>query len=47
MIVFGADHSKLMEIEEFSRSGNTLQFRGKIMNTMAIVAVVTEDAQSC
>lgn len=41
MIIFGSDRSKLMEIEEFSRSGNILQFRGKIMGAMPVVAVVT------
>lgn len=41
MIIFGADRSKLMEIEEFSREGNTLRFRGKIMGAMPITAVVT------
>ncbi len=41
MIIYGADRSKLMEIEEFSRDGNTLRFRGKIMGAMPITAVVT------
>ena len=41
MIIFGSDRSKLMEIEEFERSGSTLQFRGKIMGAMPVVAVVT------
>jgi hypothetical protein len=41
MIIYGADRSKLMEIEEFSRDGNTLRFRGRIMGAMPITAVVT------
>ena len=41
MIIFGSDRSKLMEIEQFSRSGNALEFRGKIMGAMPVVAVVT------
>lgn len=41
MIIYSADRSKLMEIEEFSRSGSTLRFRGKIMGTMPVTAVVT------
>jgi hypothetical protein len=41
MIIYGADRSKLMEVEEFSRDGNTLRFRGKIMGAMPITAVVT------
>ena len=41
MIIYGVDRSKLMEIEEFSRDGNTLRFRGKIMGAMPITAVVT------
>lgn len=41
MIIYGSDRSKLMEIEEFSRSGSTLRFRGKIMGTMPVSAVVT------
>jgi hypothetical protein len=41
MIIFGSDNSRLMEIEEFSRSGSALQFRGKIMGAMPVTAVVT------
>ncbi len=41
MIIYGSDRSKLMEIEEFSRDGATLRFRGKIMGTMPVSAVVT------
>ena len=41
MIIFGSDRSKLMEVEEFSREGNTLRFRGKIMGAMPVSAVVT------
>lgn len=41
MIIYGADRSKLMEVEEFTRDGNTLRFRGKIMGAMPITAVVT------
>ena len=41
MIIYGADRSKLMEVETFSREGNSLQFRGKIMGAMPITAVVT------
>ncbi|HKT73165.1 MAG TPA: hypothetical protein VJQ47_09760 [Steroidobacteraceae bacterium] len=41
MIIYGADRSKLMEIEKFSREGNTLRFRGKIMGAMPVTAVVT------
>lgn len=41
MIIYGADRSKLMEIEQFSREGSTLRFRGKIMGAMPITAVVT------
>lgn len=41
MIIFSADRSKLMEIEEFSREGSTLRFRGKIMGSMPVTAMVT------
>lgn len=41
MIIYSADRSKLMEIEEFSREGATLRFRGKIMGAMPVTAVVT------
>ncbi|MET0660777.1 MAG: hypothetical protein ABW110_21755 [Steroidobacteraceae bacterium] len=41
MIIYSADRSKLMEIEEFSREGSTLRFRGKIMGAMPVTAVVT------
>mgnify|MGYP003579801881 FL=1 len=41
MIIYGADRSKLMEVEEFSREGGTLKFRGKIMGAMPVTAVVT------
>lgn len=41
MIIYGADRSKLMEVEEFSREGSTLKFRGKIMGAMPVSAVVT------
>jgi hypothetical protein len=41
MIIYSADRSKLMEIESFSREGSTLRFRGKIMGTMPITAVIT------
>jgi hypothetical protein len=41
MIIYGSDRSKLMEIEEFSREGATLRFRGKIMGAMPVTAVVT------
>lgn len=41
MIIFGADRSKLMEVEEFAREGSTLKFRGKIMGAMPVTAVVT------
>ena len=43
MIIYGANRDKLMEIEEFTRDGNTLRFRGKIMGAMPITAVVTPD----
>jgi hypothetical protein len=41
MIIYGADRNKLMEIETFSREGATLKFRGKIMGTMPVTAVLT------
>lgn len=41
MIIYGSDRSKLMEIETFSREGATLRFRGKIMGTMPVTAVLT------
>lgn len=41
MIIYGSDRSKLMEIETFSREGTTLRFRGKIMGTMPVTAVLT------
>jgi hypothetical protein len=41
MIIYGADRNKLMEIETFSRDGATLKFRGKIMGTMPITAILT------
>jgi hypothetical protein len=41
MIIYGADRSKLMEIERFYREGNTLRFSGKIMGAMPVTAVVT------
>ena len=41
MIIYSADRSKLMEIEEFSREGSNLRFRGKIMGAMPVTAVVT------
>jgi hypothetical protein len=41
VIIYGADRSKLMEIEEFARDGSTLQFHGKILGAMPITAVVT------
>jgi hypothetical protein len=43
MIIYGANRDKLMEIEEFSREGSTLRFRGKIMGAMPITAIVTPD----
>ncbi len=43
MIIYGSDRSKLMEIESFSRDGATLKFRGKIMGTMPVTAVLTPD----
>jgi hypothetical protein len=41
MIIYGSDRSKLMEVETFSRDGSTLKFRGKIMGTMPVTAVLT------
>ena len=41
MTIYSADRSKLMEVEEFSRAGSTLRFRGKIMGSMPVTAVVT------
>jgi hypothetical protein len=41
MIIYGSNRSKLMEIESFSREGSTLKFRGKIMGTMPVTAVLT------
>jgi hypothetical protein len=41
MIIYSADRSKLMEVETFSREGNTLRFKGKIMGAMPVTAVVT------
>jgi hypothetical protein len=41
VIIYGSDRSKLMEIETFSREGATLRFRGKIMGTMPVTAVLT------
>ena len=41
MIIRGLDKSKLMEIEQFSRDGGQLQFKGKIMGAMPITGVVT------
>ena len=43
MIIYSADRTKLMEIEEFTRDGSTLRFRGKIMGAMPITAVVTPE----
>lgn len=41
MIIFGANKTKLMEVQQLTRSGNTLQFKGKIMGTMPMTGVVT------
>lgn len=41
MIIYSADGSVLMEVEQFSSEGDTLRFRGKIMGAMPITAVVT------
>jgi hypothetical protein len=43
MIIYGANREKLMEIEEFTRDGDNLRFRGKIMGAMPITAVVTPE----
>ena len=40
MIIRGIDKSKLMEIEQFSRNGGQLKFKGKIMGAMPITGVV-------
>jgi hypothetical protein len=40
VIIRGIDKSKLMEIEQFSRNGGQLQFKGKIMGTMPITGVL-------
>jgi hypothetical protein len=40
VIIRGIDKSKLMEIEQFSRNGGQLQFKGKIMGAMPITGVV-------
>jgi hypothetical protein len=41
MIIYSADRSTLMEVEEFSREGSCLKFSGKIMGAMPVTAVVT------
>jgi hypothetical protein len=40
VIIFGADKSKLMEVQQLWRDGNNLVFKGKIMGAMPVTAVV-------
>ena len=40
MIIFGADKSKLMEVQQLWKDGNNLVFKGKIMGAMPVTAVV-------
>ena len=40
MIIFGGDKSKLMEVSELKRVGNSVVFKGKIMGSMPVSGVV-------
>jgi hypothetical protein len=40
VIIFGADKSRLMEVQKLWREGSNLVFKGKIMGAMPVTAVV-------
>ena len=40
MIIFGADKSRLMEVQKLWREEGNLVFKGRIMGTMPVTAVV-------
>lgn len=40
MIIFGADKSRLMEVQKLWSEGGNLVFKGKIMGSMPVTAVV-------
>lgn len=40
MIIYGGNGSKLIEVQELSRSGSGLQFKGKIMGTMPVTGML-------
>jgi hypothetical protein len=40
VIIFGADKSRLMEVQKLWREDGNLVFKGKIMGTMPVTAVV-------
>ena len=40
MIIFGADKSKLMEVQKVWIDGSNVLFKGKIMGTMPVTGVV-------